>query len=59
MKAKEVEDFDEILSQAEMNASTGFECDFVNDIREKYDNYESEMFISEKQISTLEKIANW
>jgi hypothetical protein len=57
MKAYEIDNFDELLDDAESQASTDWEMDFVNDMRDKYDQYSDEMFVSEAQLEKLEKIA--
>jgi hypothetical protein len=57
MKAKEIDDFDDILDQAEANANSDWEMNFTADMREKYEDYGGEMFVSEKQLEHLERIA--
>ena len=52
-----VEDFEDLLSAAEAEAKTGWEMDFTADIREKFFLYAGEMFLSERQLELLEKIA--
>jgi hypothetical protein len=52
-------DFDSLLAEANENASTAWEEDFVSSILDRYSNFADDMFISEKQIETLEKIAGW
>jgi hypothetical protein len=57
MKAEDIGGFENILSQAEINAKTDWEMDFVSDMLEKYDEYENDMYVSERQLEILEKIA--
>jgi hypothetical protein len=59
MKAHEIDNFDELLDDAESQASSNWEMDFVNDMRDRYDQYNDEMFVSEAQLEKLEKIAGW
>ena len=59
MKAYEIDNFYELLDEAESQASNDWEIDFVNDMRDKYDQYSDEMFVSEAQLEKLEKIAGW
>ena len=51
-------EFDDMIEQAEMNASTGWEVDFVSDMRERFDQYALESFLSEPQLTILQKIAD-
>jgi len=50
-------EFEDLLDEAESNARAGFEQGFVSDIRDKYDEYGPEMFLSDKQNEILERIA--
>ena len=52
------DEFEEILSEAEGNASNDFEIGFVTDMRDKFEEYGKRMFISERQREILESIAN-
>ena len=52
-------DFDSLLADANMNASTDWEEGFVSDILDRYSEYADTMFISTKQIEILERIAGW
>lgn len=51
-------EFADLLGSAEDGATTGWEMNFTSDLRDKWDQYGLDMFISEKQIEHLEKIAN-
>jgi hypothetical protein len=57
MKASEIDDFDNLLDDAEGNANSDWEMEFTSNIREKYDQYKGDMFVSEKQLEHLERIA--
>ena len=50
-------DFDELLSVAEDEAKNEWEMDFVGDMRDKYTDYGDAMFLSEKQLALLRRIA--
>lgn len=52
------EDFEEILSDAEDNAETGWELDFVYQMREKHDQYGDKTYVTETQFNHLEQIAS-
>lgn len=52
-------DFADILADASFNAETDWEMGFVSDMEVKFAEYGSEMFISEKQLEILERIAGW
>ena len=58
MKAKDYENFGELLDEAEDQATTDAEIDFVSDMRSRYEAYDGETFVSEKQLAWLEKIAD-
>jgi len=58
MKVSDINNFDILIEDAELQAETDFEFDFVSDIRDRYDEYDDDCFISEKQLSILESIAN-
>ena len=57
MQVLDISDFDETFEQAEINASTDREIDFVASIRGKLEVYGEKTYISEKQIEWLESIA--
>lgn len=52
-----LKDFEEILIDARMNASTDFEEGFVRTTQANYDQYSGRMFWSEKQDQILRSIA--
>lgn len=53
----DIDEFAELLEDAEAQASTEWEIDFVSDISERFDEYEDRMYLSDKQRSTLARIA--
>ena len=52
------QEWEALLDDAEREATDGWAMNFVADIRDKYDEYGAGMFISDKQIETLERIAS-
>ncbi len=60
MKVSELKDIDyaELLEEATANASTDWESDFVESLCEKFREYKESTFVSEKQLSILQRIAN-
>lgn len=52
------DEFEEILDDAEMNAANDWEESFVSDMKQKFEQYGIRMFISERQIEIIERIAN-
>lgn len=53
----DVSEFEDLLTSAEDNAETGWEMNFVEETREKYETWGKKMFLSDKQLSILERIA--
>lgn len=53
----DVDDFEELLEQAESFAVEDNEIEFVEDMQEKYEKWGAEMFLSDAQKSWLEKLA--
>ena len=53
----EVSEFETLLADAEANAVTDWEMEFVSDINDKFEKYGDQMFISTKQIEILERIS--
>lgn len=53
----DTDDFEQLLEDAERQASTKRDQDFVSDMRDKYECWGIEMFLSESQRSWLERIA--
>lgn len=51
------DEFEEILDDAEMSAANDWEEEFVSDIKLKFKQYGIRMFISERQIEIIERIA--
>ena len=50
-------DFEELLETAEEKARGGWETTFVDDLRDKFNEYGYDMFLSEKQLGALNLIA--
>lgn len=60
MKVSELKDIDyaELLEEATANASTDWEMGFVESLCENFREYQERTFVSEKQLSILQRIAN-
>lgn len=54
----EVSEFEKLLEAAEEGAVSDWEMDFVSDIQDKYKKYGRRMYVSDAQLSRLEKIAD-
>lgn len=52
---REIED---MISEAEANASNAWEDNFVEGLRDKFDQYGIRMYLSDKQHEILERIAS-
>jgi hypothetical protein len=52
----DIEDFEQLLRDAESQARSEWDQQFVGDINERYEQYGPGMFITEKQIAVLERI---
>ena len=52
----DVSDFEQLLKDAESQARSEWEHEFVGDINERYERYGAGMFVTDKQIETLERI---
>jgi hypothetical protein len=57
MQAKEIEDFEELLEAAELNAISDWDMEFAADMRSRYFKYKEETYVSENQLQHLERIA--
>lgn len=57
MIAGDIDNYADILEQAELNAKNDWEMDFVFDLMNKFDEYGDDTFVSEAQLEKLEKIA--
>lgn len=51
-------DFEELLDDAESNAANGWETQFVDDLKAKYEQFGRRMYLSLAQKEALERIAN-
>jgi len=52
------QEFIDLLDEAESNAKNSWEETFVSDMREKFNEYNVRMYISDKQDEILNRIAN-
>jgi hypothetical protein len=50
-------EFEDLLSEAESNAVSGWDMSFVEDMDEKFKQYGSDMFVSDSQLKQLRRIA--
>lgn len=50
-------EFETILEEADTNAVNDWEMKFVDDIRARYDTYGIRMYVSQKQLDALNRIA--
>jgi len=53
----EDDEFETLLSDAEMNAANDWEEQFVSDMKDKFEQYGRRMYLSENQREHLERIA--
>lgn len=51
-------DFESLLREAESNARGSWEENFVDDLRDKFDEYGDNMYLSDKQEEVLHRIAD-
>lgn len=58
MKAHEIDNYEDLIEEAECEANSDWEMDFVSDLKDKYDQYGDNTYVSEAQLAKLEKIAN-
>jgi hypothetical protein len=56
MTASEIDGFNDLLSDAEDGAKSDWEHDFIASMKARYARWEGQMFISPKQLATLEKL---
>lgn len=50
-------EFEDLLTEAASASLSVWEMDFVDDLRERFDQYGERMFLSERQLEWLEQIA--
>ncbi len=55
--SREDDDIGTLIEAAEAAASTEWEQNFMSDMRDRYDQYGDEMFLSDKQRAVLERLA--
>ena len=53
----EVDEFEDLISECETQASRDKDMNFVADMREKFDMYGADTFLSEAQLDWLNRIA--
>lgn len=53
----DIAEFDNLLDLADEGAKNAWERNFIDEIRDRYEQYGGEMFLSDRQRETLEKIA--
>ena len=53
-----VVEFEELLAEADEQAVTTWQEDFVSDMKDRYEQYGTEMYLSDPQKDVLERIAN-
>jgi hypothetical protein len=58
MTASEIDNFNELLSQAELNAETEWEADFTSSMRVRYRRWGGETYISSRQLELLERLGD-
>ena len=51
------QEFNDVLHLAESNASSDWDMSFVDGVRERYEKYGTETFLSDGQITQLRRIA--
>ena len=51
-------DFKDLLKVAKKNASTDWEKDFTKELADRHKKWGDELYISEKQLAILQKIAS-
>ena len=59
-KAKEYADYDtlgDMLQQAEVNASSDWEIQFVTDMQTKFELYGDDMYMTDRQWNVLSRLA--
>jgi len=57
MTANEIDNFNDLLSDAENGAKTEWEMEFISGIQVKYAQWGDRMFVSDKQLAILERMA--
>jgi hypothetical protein len=52
-----IEEFEDILDQADGNASSGWDMDFISSLRERLDKWGERLFVTSEQWRHLARIA--
>lgn len=50
------DEFIDVLDEIENNAKSGWDMGFVDDLREKFEKYGADMFISERQVEQIHRL---
>lgn len=50
-------DFEELIDAAESNASSGWEMEFCEDLRKRFNKYGDNMIVTDNQVAKLREIA--
>lgn len=50
-------DFQQVLSEASANAKTDWERQFTDELNHRYEQFGDDLFISDKQLELLERLA--
>ena len=58
MTANEIENFNDLLSQAELNAEDEWSLEFTGSMRMRYKKWGPETYVSAKQLKQLERLAD-
>jgi hypothetical protein len=58
MTASEIDNFNDLLSQAEINAEDEWSLDFTGSMRMRYKKWGDDTYVSSKQLEQLERLAN-
>ena len=53
----DLSEFEDLLADAQANAETQWEMDFVDELTERHNTYGDATYLSEKQLDILEQIA--
>lgn len=53
----DLDDFADLLVAADRGAATGWEMDFIKDVQDRFALYGERLYVSEKQLDVLRRIA--
>lgn len=57
MLVNEIDNFETMLAQAEKQANSTWDLQFIDSLHERYDRFGEKTFITEKQLEQLERIS--